>query len=615
MLSEDRKTTKEINEYNNEIQKFIIQEDTGKLSLADRLRYVHQYMERYKETPNLNFFFQGEEAFHKGSYREALRLYRLVEDIPETAFFCCRATAHALKKNGQFSEAMSFAKKALEQNDTDFLSIKFMLQMLEATNQSKDKEYWESKKLDLQKAFTNTQTNSASKENTPTLEKKKINLQDLVFLPANKKHPLHTKTSFSYSISDLFKPSKASKKPTSLASTSEDILEEIRSIGLDRLHKTSSELLEEELGLSIFNISLPQSIQSHLKYQQHQLSLYTERSYTATFPIEDFVHTLQGWDSTLLDTIPNSLSTSQFLKKHSLTQGGVFIRWKGKGIVINPGPNFLNNFHEAGYFVNAIDYVIVTRSEPCYYEDLDAIHSLNYQRNTLAESLHVISYYLNPSAYRELSSKLHPRFKEERNTVNCLEVFYHSPELETIQLSDEHKFSYFANQKDESDCQIGLRFELSDGDYTQIVSYLSGLPWNSIFTSHLRESALVIGAFENTHLDDVNKVKFNTDSLGFNGSSTLIEELSPKLFITCEFSGKEGDIRMDVAKKLREEIAYSKQGSTNVLPADKTLLLNLRNLQVRCSINKNFVSSGQIQVVKAQKHFSSLQFISPSSLI
>ena len=65
MLSEDRKTTKEINEYSKEIQKFIIQEDTGKLSLADRLRYVHQYMERFKETPNLNFFSREKKLFIK----------------------------------------------------------------------------------------------------------------------------------------------------------------------------------------------------------------------------------------------------------------------------------------------------------------------------------------------------------------------------------------------------------------------------------------------------------------------------------------------------------------------------------------------------------------------
>jgi hypothetical protein len=61
--------------------------------------------------------------------------------------------------------------------------------------------------------------------------------------------------------------------------------------------------------------------------------------------------------------------------------GGYYLRWKGKGIVIDPGFNFIENLVSADLSIGDIDAVMITHGHNDHYIDLDPILTLLYQFN------------------------------------------------------------------------------------------------------------------------------------------------------------------------------------------------------------------------------------------
>jgi hypothetical protein len=56
--------------------------------------------------------------------------------------------------------------------------------------------------------------------------------------------------------------------------------------------------------------------------------------------------------------------------------GGLFLHWYGKGIVIDPGYNFVQNFYDQGYSLEDIDAVVLTHAHPDHDDELSTILTL-----------------------------------------------------------------------------------------------------------------------------------------------------------------------------------------------------------------------------------------------
>lgn len=56
--------------------------------------------------------------------------------------------------------------------------------------------------------------------------------------------------------------------------------------------------------------------------------------------------------------------------------GGYFLYWKGKGIVIDPGYDFIQNFYEEGFSIGDINAIIVTHTHPDHEDELNTIITL-----------------------------------------------------------------------------------------------------------------------------------------------------------------------------------------------------------------------------------------------
>jgi hypothetical protein len=62
--------------------------------------------------------------------------------------------------------------------------------------------------------------------------------------------------------------------------------------------------------------------------------------------------------------------------QHKLRGGGYFLLWQGRGIVIDPGYDFIQNFYDEGFSLEDIDAVIVTHSHPDHDDDLSTLTTL-----------------------------------------------------------------------------------------------------------------------------------------------------------------------------------------------------------------------------------------------
>lgn len=319
------------------------------------------------------------------------------------------------------------------------------------------------------------------------------------------------------------------------------------------------------------------------------------------------------------------------------TTGGIFLRWNDKGIAINPGQGFLKNFHEQGLHIHDIDFIIVTSDQHESYAEVKEIYDLNYQLNKLSPELKIIHYYFNHKAFQEVARILKPHFKQERNTIHSLELFMDSPDVEKIELSEGITLNYFqAFSRDPYSAHgesreeramhnhscLGIRLELkalSTNVHERIsvrIGILSHIAWNPLLAHHLGSCDILVAGFGNTSSNDYNKISYNQDSLGYYGTYTLLEEIAPKILLSGEFGGSEGDLRLEAVHKMRQEYyAHAGRSSRNnsaILPADTGLFLDLKTLQVRCSVCNTLVEPSLVKVVKTANAFGKLEYLSPS---
>lgn len=398
----------------------------------------------------------------------------------------------------------------------------------------------------------------------------------------------------------------------------------------------TSRFIAEEMGLDHHTGQLlEQRIKAFQHSQSEFIRRYLEQDKLRSKQDDYCLYYLNGWHGNKSLSTPytqNLYLTEQSRK----TTGGIFIRWNGKGIAVNPGAHFLKNFHEQGLHIRDINYVIVTVEQPESYAEVKEIYDLNYQLNKMSPELQVIHYYFNHKALQELSRSLKPHFKQERNSLHSLELFVDSPDVEKIELAEGITLHYFlATSRDmylssheskeeratRSHTSLGIRLELKKSSSSlekEIirVGYITQAAWNPLMAHHLGNCDILITGFGNTSSNDYNKLAYNGDSLGYYGTSTLLEEVAPKLLLCGEFSGREGDIRLETAQKLRQEymsnLGKKSRYSTIVLPADTGLFINLKNLKVKCSVSGEWIDPAQVKAIKTAPSFGKLEFLSPS---
>lgn len=621
--------------------------ETDEAMLQDLLALAHAQKKLGTGSEDYTQFLKAEEAFYNGNYRQALKYYLQAREIPQQAFFCLRASAYVSHEMGKEDKAIHYIRKALRVYPNDYLCLQLLKKLLKKKNQVLEAEAVEEQVAEIRggavaelQACQQVGLGDEEMEELANLfveEEETMSVEEEMHYTATAVEEEQTVSHTPFTPNEANDPSAMyfGNHPMP-PSSDQDPLRQLQDLAESTAAEISSsstvEFITGNLGISLdTGPSLEQRVNAFQRSQADCMSQYIENYGQRSRLNDKFLLVLNGWDYQV-EGKSSELKERLLPASYRRTSGGYFVRWKEKGVVINPGPKFLEKFHDHGLHIKDIDYVIVTQDSPYAYADVQAIYDLNYALNKMDAQLHIINYYLNQQAHRHLSPRLKPHFKQERNTIHSLELFVDSPDTESLILDECISLHYFATSAQEASqvmeskgssvrtsCAVGIRLALrSEGSCdersTVQLGYISGAAYSPILAHHLSACDTLIAAWEDTGTNDYQKIQYNENSLGYYGSATLLEELGASLLICCEYSGREGDVRVEGSKKLRQD-ETSSQHPTSILPGDTGMIVDLETQRVQCSLTQHFVDASQVHVVKTQEAFGQLKYLSNSCFV
>ena len=110
----------------------------------------------------------------------------------------------------------------------------------------------------------------------------------------------------------------------------------------------------------------------------------------------------------------------------NLKGGGYFLIWNDKGIVIDPGYDFIQNFYDEGFSLEDIHAVVLTHSHPDHDDELSSLLTLlhewnTYYEKTLQSEKKTFDLFLNESTYRKYENWIYAKEMKVVRKVTLLQ--------------------------------------------------------------------------------------------------------------------------------------------------------------------------------------------------
>jgi tetratricopeptide (TPR) repeat protein len=298
--------------------------------------------------------------------------------------------------------------------------------------------------------------------------------------------------------------------------------------------------------------------------------------------------------------------------------GGYFLYHNGEGVVVDPGYNFIENFHRAGLRIADIKHIVITHAHNDHTVDFESLLSLFYQFNRDKNHKHKIHIYLNTSSMAKLDSLIefkseqqiiHPISKDQKYEIadglsmNVLPA-YHS---DTI--ADGYAIGiHFQIESKEGERNIVLTSDTSllprDESKTNCVDPDADEIWQLYGLNNKRPDLLIphIGSVRpeefDVDLETQFKELFYPNHLGVMGTLRVITSLRPELAVVSEFGEELKAFRPKLMELLADVTAEhckrNKCTKINVVPGDLPFVYDIEHKQVYCVLTKDFVPSSEI---------------------
>jgi len=332
--------------------------------------------------------------------------------------------------------------------------------------------------------------------------------------------------------------------------------------------------------------------------------------------------------------------------------GGYFLNWRGKGIVIDPGFNFVQNLYDQDFCLADIDAIVLTHAHIDHTAEFDPLMTLLYekhaeekrrQKGARQSSAKGIYLLLNVgSSLKELGwlSHLPP------DLIARIDIMWPGNKVSIGEYITVEAVKGYHDEILTKEYSIGLKVHVRDRKNAKqsacVLGITSDTRWNSslvkafsgcdILIAHLGSASfkeiacamripfskefydkLVLPSDDTAPvLDDekcellgfTSKERFKQvfvdgmpcdphipgDHLGFLGTYRLAEEFRGDLFIISEFGEELGPFRTKVAATLNYVLNQQERDKPfKALTGDVGLTVLLSPVKVRCEVTKSFV--------------------------
>ena len=327
-------------------------------------------------------------------------------------------------------------------------------------------------------------------------------------------------------------------------------------------------------------------------------------------------YVLRKWNS-FTPVVPN------FDDSDDAVGGGYFIYHSGRGTVIDPGYNFIENFFSAGGRIVDIDNIVITHAHNDHTIDFESILTLIYQYNAQNEKRSKryhkkVNVYLNMGSFLKFSGIL-----DLRNCPYIDRVIALNPGSR-FALDDGLQMTVLPAYHDEivsKDYSVGLHFSCK-GDHRSRTTNLLFTSDSGLFPQTIKNNKVVadvrkkelyetyqidlhnidvlvphIGSIKEREIDPSLNAKLDEiiypNHLGIIGTARMITSIRPKLVVLSEFGEELKDFLVDLTEMLQDVVDgffENKKGHVpHVLPGDVSFVYDLAARAVYCPICRTFI--------------------------
>lgn len=297
--------------------------------------------------------------------------------------------------------------------------------------------------------------------------------------------------------------------------------------------------------------------------------------------------------------------------------GGYFLKWQGYGLVIDPGFDFLRNFHDADYHGREINAVIISHNHPDHNSDLKDIDDLRYEifKRELSENSKYQPYVLLWDQDTHGVTKFNVENPKHRHEPVILSHGYPQPiNLNQHSCKIPIRITPFnVKHVDDASNAVGMLIELFDkqGNPTVRIGYTSDTSYFPDLHKHLISCDIVIAHISQPSIDELSDAtKYKAEHLGYRGTIQLLKECKPKLALIGEFWAGFTDLRISLVKGLRQ-----RSGIEAILPAGLGMHIKLPTLDIECTECKTPIPFSQIKVTPPVNDFGGLAYLCPRCVI
>jgi len=298
--------------------------------------------------------------------------------------------------------------------------------------------------------------------------------------------------------------------------------------------------------------------------------------------------------------------------------GGYFLKWRGKGMVIDPGFDFLRNFHEQGFHCREINAVAVSHNHTDHNHDLRFIDDVRYEmwKRAAEEKKGEWRYAVLWDGDTEKNHRFDPEKASYRREPIKMDLAWANAGKDYIVDLQEleglpFRVRFFkAEHAEEVPGAVGLRVEClrEKKEERPVVVGFSG---DTGFFEELCDEKHLGGCdILVAHVSQPDPEEWGDEEhlkkghLGYRGLAKLVKRAKAGMVIVGEFWAGLADLRIDLVQGIRE-----RSGVKEVWPGSIGMMVRPGRNEMRCSSCGKWVGVGEVAVGSAGVAMGALSYL------